>query len=151
MKVLLSLLMTISLPALAQAVCARTTATLREGPGTSFAAKWKVSKFMPFVRLEQKSGWMKLADMDGDIGYGRAVDFTTRFRCVAVKSNTAETRQGPGTQFPYGEFKTLDRYTPLKRHENKGSWVEVETDIGSRFWVQESKVWRPVHVQSVSF
>jgi hypothetical protein len=133
------------------AVCARVSTTLRKGPGPNFEKTWSVSKFMPFVKGEQKNGWLKLTDLEGEVHWGRASDFTTALRCVVVKQNSIETRQGPGPQFPYGDFKTIDRYTPLKRYESKNGWVEVENDLGIKSWVQESKVWHPVKIESVKF
>lgn len=136
----------------AQAVCTRSAMTvLRKGPGAKFDKTWVVSKYMPFLKLDMKSGWLKLQDMDGQVHYGRAADFSQSIRCVVVKSNTAETRQGPGTSFPYGDFKTLDRYTPLKRVGIDTGWVQVENDLGMKSWVQESKLWHPVKMQAVKF
>jgi SH3-like domain-containing protein len=134
-----------------QAVCARSTATLRKGPGSQFEKTWTVSKYMPFVVMEQKGAWSKLSDIDGEIHWALSSNFTRSFRCVAVKSNTVETRQGPGTQFPYGDLKTLDKYTPLKRYDSKNGWLEVENDLGQRVWVSENKVWKPIRVQTLSF
>lgn len=136
----------------AQAVCTRAgLTTLRRGPGLKFEKSWVVSKYMPFLRTDEKDGWLKLVDLDGEVHWGRSRDFTQAIRCVVVKSNTAETRQGPGPSFPYGEFKTLDRYTPLKRLNTEGTWVEVENDLGMKSWVAESRLWHPVRVESVHF
>lgn len=136
----------------AQAVCTRSAMTvLRKGPGTKFEKSWVVSKYMPFLKVELKNGWLKLQDVDGQIHYGRASDFSQSIRCVVVRVNTAETRQGPGTRFPYGDFKTLDRYTPLKRISMDGNWVQVENDLGMKSWIQDSKLWHPVKMQSVKF
>ena len=110
-----------------------------------------VTKYMPFMILEVKDGWLKVEDSEGQVHYGRSSDFTQKVRCVVVKANTADTRQGPGTKFPYGDFKTLDRYTPLKRLESKDGWIEVENDIGLKSWIQETKVWHPVKIQTLSF
>jgi SH3-like domain-containing protein len=142
----------VALPAYAQSVCSRSAVTvLRKGPGAKFDKSWVVAKYMPFLKLELKNGWIKLQDLEGQTHYGRAVDFTQSIRCVVIKSNTAETRQGPGTSFPYGDFKTLDRYTPLKRLNADNGWVEVENDLGLKSWVPESKVWHPVKVMGVKF
>jgi len=136
----------------AQAVCTRSSTTvLRKDPSSKAEKSWIVGKYMPFMILEIKSGWLKLEDLEGQKHYGRTSDFSQKFRCVVVKTNTAETRQGPGSKFPYGDFKTLDRYTPLKRLEAQDGWVQVENDLGLKSWVQENKVWHPVKVQTLSF
>lgn len=149
---LLGLSVTSFTQAHAQAVCTRSAMTvLRKGPGVKFEKSWVVSKYMPFLKLELKNGWLKLQDVDGQTHYGRAADFSQSIRCVVVKVNSAETRQGPSASFPYGEFKTLDRYTPLKRVGIDTGWVQVENDLGLKSWIQESKVWHPVKMQAVKF
>jgi SH3-like domain-containing protein len=140
------------LAAQAQAICTRSSVTvLRKNPSSKAEKSWVVTKYMPFLLLEVKNGWLKVEDLDGVQHYGRASDFSQKFRCVVIKSNTADTRQGPGPRFPYGDFKTLDRYTPLKRLDAHDGWVQVENDLGLKSWVQESKVWHPVKVQTLSF
>ena len=152
MKLALLFLVFTGWPAFSQAVCTRVPlATLRKGPGANFEKSWVVSKYMPFMRTDAKDGWLKLVDMDGEVHWGRSQDFTQRLRCVVVRTNTAETRQGPGTNFPYGDFKTLDRYTPLKRLDSQGAWVQVENDLGMKSWIPESRLWHPVKVEAVHF
>lgn len=141
-----------SWPALSQAVCAKSAMTvLRKGPGTKYEKSWVVPKNMPFMKLDQKGAWIKLSDLDGEVHWGSIYDFTQHVRCVVIKANTAETRQGPGSNFPYGDFKTLDRYTPLKRLANQGPWVQVQSDLGTKSWIHESKLWHPVKVEAVHF
>jgi SH3-like domain-containing protein len=142
----------LSSPVLGQAICTQSkNAILRTGPGEQFEKSWSVSRFMPFMKLDQKNNWLKLSDIDGEIHWGKAADFSTQLRCVVIKSNYADTHQGPGNSFPPVEFKTLDRFTPLKRIDAEGPWIKVESDNGIQFWVHESKLWRAVKVQSVKF
>jgi SH3-like domain-containing protein len=142
----------ICLVAHSEPVCVRAPWTaLRKGPGPKYDKSWTVPKYMPFLKLERKGEWLKLSDLDGEIHWGHIMDFTENFHCVVVKTNTAETRQGPGTKYPYGDYKSLDRFTPLKRLDVKDNWVQVESDTGMKFWVQESKVWRPVQIQTIHF
>lgn len=153
MKLVFAVLLALfSSTAFAQAVCTRVpSTTLRKGPGPKFEKSWTVTKYMPFLQVDSKDGWLKLVDMDGEVHWGRGQDFTRHLRCVAVRSNTTETRQGPGPGFPYGDFKTIDRYTPLKRLNSQGGWLEVENDLGMKAWVQESRIWHPVKVEAVHF
>jgi SH3-like domain-containing protein len=154
MKFILLLLLGLApgVAAQAQAVCTRSSVTvLRKDPSPKAEKSWLVGRYMPFLIVEIKNGWLKVEDLEGQKHYGRAVDFSQKFRCVVIKTNTAETRQGPGVRFPYGDFKTLDRYTPLKRLDAQNGWVQVENDIGLKSWVLETKVWHPVKVQTLSF
>lgn len=147
-----SLASVVSAPAYAQAVCSKSSVTvLRKAPNAKAEKSWVVTKYMPFMILEVKPGWLKLQDLEGQSHYGRAADFSQKFRCVVVKSSTAESRQGPGGKFPYADFKILDRYTPLKRLDAQDGWVQVENDLGLKSWVPESKVWHPVKVQTLTF
>jgi hypothetical protein len=107
---------------------------------------------MPFVRIDRKGRWYKLQDMDGQVHWGRSNQFTHKIRCVVVKAPRAVTHKEPNNRSPSAEgFKTLDRYTPLKRVDSDDAWIQVEDDLGQRSWIHESNLWSPVTVQSIHF
>jgi SH3-like domain-containing protein len=136
----------------AQAVCAKNYISLRAGPGTRHPVSWKVARNMPFLKLESKNGWNKVQDLEGEVHWARSGDLTTKTRCVVVKANVASLRMKPSmTASQPPELKTLDRYTPLKRLESDGEWIQVEAENGSKAWIHESNVWKPVIVNSFSF
>lgn len=153
MKFALVLLFSFLLPVLAQAqpLCARLNTTLRKGPGMQHPVSWKVAKNMPFLRLEKKSGWVKLQDLEGEVHWGKAGDLTNKFRCVVVKTNVAALHKEPNPTSPASDLKTLDRYTPLKRVNDMRDWLQVEDEAGHSSWIHESQVWKPVLVNSFSF
>lgn len=153
MKTRIVLLLFAVAPALASAqpMCARTASTLRKGPGTQHPVSWKVAKYMPFLRLERKSGWLKLQDLEGEVHWGKASDFTSNYRCVVVKTNVAALHKEPSQASPATDLKTLDRYTPLKRVGDQRDWLKVEDEAGRAAWIHESQVWKPVIVNSFSF
>lgn len=131
--------------------CAKAYITLRKGPGTQFPVSWKVARYMPFLKLESKSGWVKVQDLDGEMHWAAARDLNSTIRCVVVKSNVATLRRDPSATSPTVDLKTLDRYTPLKKLEAQGEWIHVEDETGRQAWIHESTVWKPVRIQSVNF
>lgn len=138
--------------AAAQAVCARGYISLRKGPSTNQPVSWKVARHMPFVKLESKSGWSKVQDLEGEVHWAKSDDLTSKNRCVVVKTNVASLRKEPSSNAPPPpEMKTLDRFTPLKRLENDGEWIQVEVENGLTAWIHESNVWKPVVINSFSF
>ncbi|MBX3020773.1 MAG: hypothetical protein KF799_03790 [Bdellovibrionales bacterium] len=145
------LLILFSCPLFAQPMCARGNVTLRKGPGTQHAVSWKVSKNMPFLRLERKKGWLKLQDLEGEVHWARASDLTSKTRCVVVKTNVAALHKEPSQNSPATDLKTLDRYTPLRRLDDNREWLQVEDEAGRKAWIHESQVWKPVVVNSFSF
>ena len=132
-------------------VCAKSQITLRKGPGEKSAISWRAAKYMPFMRIEKKSGWGKLQDLDGEEHWAKNSDLLTGIRCVVVKTNLAAFKKEPKQASVAMDLRTLDRYTPLKRLGNEGEWVQVEDETGRQGWVHENNLWKPVNVQSFSF
>ncbi len=135
----------------AQAVCAKGYISLRKGPSTQYAVSWKVARHMPFLKLESRSGWSKVQDLDGELHWARSADLSTKARCVVVKGNVAALRQKPSPNSALAEIKQLDRYTPMLRLEQAGEWMQVELENGLKAWIHESNVWKPVMVQAINF
>jgi SH3-like domain-containing protein len=135
----------------AEPVCSKTAVTLRKAPNAREAVSWKVGKNMPFLRLETKKGWAKLQDLEGEIHYARAVDFSSKTRCVVVKTNVAALHKDPVVSSAATDLKTLDRYTPLKRVNDNREWIQVEDEAGRLAWIHETQVWKPVKVNAFSF
>lgn len=138
--------------AFADSVCATRITTLRKGPGSQNPASWKVSRYMPFVRLQKKSGWTKVQDLEGEVHWVKSSDITSQIRCVAVKASVAVLHKEPNSTSPGASLKTLDRFTPLKRMDDeKLPWLHVEDEAGHVSWIHESQVWKPVTVNNISF
>lgn len=149
----LSLLSTQTLAATATGdpACAKTAITLRKGPGAQFPVSWRVARFMPFLKLESKNGWIKVKDFEGETHWALARDLSSSLPCVVVKSQVASLRKEPSASSPPAELKTLDRYTPLKKLQAEGEWLKVEDESGRQAWIHESNIWKPAKVQSVTF
>ena len=132
-------------------VCAKSYITLRKGPGEKNPVSWRVARYMPFMRIDRKSGWSKLQDLEGEEHWAKNSDLSTQIRCVVVKTSIATLRKEPNASAAPIEMKTVDRYTPFKRLGNDREWVQVEDETGRQAWVHEANVWKPVNVQSISF
>lgn len=132
-------------------VCAKSYITLRKGPGVKNPVSWKVARYMPFMRIDRKSGWSKVQDLEGDEHWAKNSELSTQIRCVVVKTSVATLRKEPNASAAPIELKTVDRYTPFKRLGNDREWVQVEDETGRQAWVHEANVWKPVNVQSISF
>ncbi len=136
-----------------QPVCAKSYISLRKGAGPQFPVSWKVAKYMPFLMLEKKNGWAKLQDLEGEIHFAKLTDLNTKDRCVVVKVNVAVLRQKPSNTAPPADLRTVDKYTPFMRieNENPSEWLEVMDESGSKAFIHENYVWKPVMVNSFSF
>lgn len=133
----------------AQPVCAKGYISLRKKPGGPIS--WKVATHMPFVRLENKNGWSRVKDLDGEEHWAQTKDLTKDINCVVVKAQVATLRESPSGNAPPAELKTVDRFTPLKKIEASGEWLHVEDENGRQSWIHEANVWKPAVIQTMSF
>lgn len=131
--------------------CAKSYLTLRKGPGPQFPVSWKVARFMPFLKLESKNGWVKVQDVDGETHWAQSRDLSTALHCVVVKTTVATLRKEPSTTAAPSDLKTIDRYTPLKRLESHGEWLHVEDEAGHQAWIYETNIWKPTKIQAMNF
>lgn len=136
----------------AEPVCVTSEkAILRKGPGTQFPVTWTVGQYMPFLRVSQKSGWTQVEDLDGAKHWVSSSNVSTRISCVVVRSKTAPLRQGPGPKTPSAEIAFADRYTPFKKLNRDGAWIELQDNFKGKFWIYETNVWIPVIKSKISF
>ncbi|MCC7402840.1 MAG: SH3 domain-containing protein [Bdellovibrionales bacterium] len=137
---------------LARALCVDAwEANLRKGPGGKYPVTWTVGKFTPLIKVDKSGGWTQVEDQDGEKHWVLSSLVTTAYQCVSVKEATANLRSGPGTTYPSLHYGSADKYTPFKRVDLKDDWYQVEDELGLRFWVHNSTVWRPVTVSRVGF
>ncbi len=150
MKILLILLICFS-ALQSSALCVTTDrANLRKGPGTSFKITWTVGKFMPLRKLERKGSWMKVQDVDNEIHWIQASAVSEAMSCVVVKSKTAVLRQAPSASAPPAELTVVDRYTPFKKLDRNGEFVQVANEF-DKFWIKDSAIWYPINKMVLSF
>lgn len=145
----LILLMLSGMGSFADPVCAKGYITLRKKPGG--VVSWKVATHMPFVRLENKNGWSRLKDLDGEEHWAQSKDLNKDISCVVVKAQVATLREHPTANAQPAEIRTVDRYTPLKKIDTNHEWIRVEDENGRQSWIHEANVWKPVQIQTMSF
>jgi len=127
-------------PALAQAMVSvdRPQVNLRTGPGTRFAAEWKLAAGYPLQVLDRRDGWLQVRDFEGDTGWVLA-RLTGRQPHVVVRVPVANMRGAPGTtarvvgRAEYGEV--------LRTLERRPGWLRVKRPGGPSGWVARQLVW----------
>ncbi|MCB9025762.1 MAG: hypothetical protein H6625_05560 [Bdellovibrionaceae bacterium] len=126
-------------------------ANLRIGPGQSFSVSLTVGKYTPLLEIGGEKGWYKVRYLDGSIHWVYNSLVSTRMKCVAVKTNKANLRTGPGTKFPFAAYQIADKYFPFKRINQKDDWYNLLDASGNKFWLHKSTLWRPQKVSTIKF
>jgi SH3-like domain-containing protein len=125
---------------------------LRAEPNSSAKITWVVGRYMPFVELERRGGWIKVRDLEGEVHWASASDLSTRDRCVVVRVLSAALRTGPSSDTPVADVPTVERYTAFKRLEaDPEDWYWVEDEAEGRYWIKANHVWRPTTVSHIGF
>ncbi|MGE0762431.1 MAG: SH3 domain-containing protein [Bdellovibrionales bacterium] len=137
----------------ARALCVSAYQTrLRAEPNAGAKITWVVGRYMPLAEIERRGGWYKVRDMDGDVHWALVSELSGRERCVVVKVRSAELRTGPGVKQPLADVQTVDRYTAFKRLEaDPENWYRVEDEVGNRYWIAATQVWRATTVSRIGF
>ena len=116
---------------------------LRSGPGTKYSVKWKYGSGFPLKVLEEKGGWLKVEDFEGDSGW-LYEKLTSRNGHMIVKvhknqNKKVNIRSGPSTKDKivgkayYGVvFKTI---------KQQNGWAHVKHDSGLEGWIKRSLLW----------
>jgi|SRR5210317_2177605 SH3-like domain-containing protein len=116
---------------------------LRSGPGTKYSVKWKYGSGFPLKVVQEKEGWLKVEDFEGDTGW-LYQKLTSRTGHMIVKVHKNENkkvniRSGPGTKYKvvgkayYGVvFKTI---------KQQNGWAQVKHDSGLEGWIKRSLLW----------
>ena len=141
--ILISLLFSVS-SALAKMVSVvGDNVNLRSGPGTSYPVKWKYGSGFPLKVLQEKGGWIKVEDFEGDSGW-LYEKLTSRNGHMIVKvhknqDKKVNIRSGPGTKYKivgkayYGVvFKTI---------KQQNGWAHVKHDSGLEGWIKRTLLW----------
>lgn len=134
------------------ALCVTThVANLRSGPGPKHKITWTVPKYTPLVEIRKTSGWYEVQDIDGEKHWVYGANVSRDMVCAAVKVPSSKLRNGPGAQSELADIRQVDRYTPFKRLDVSGDWVQVEASWGEIYWIHTDNLWRPVRVSRVDF
>ena len=113
-------------------------ANIRAKPDTQSDTLWQVEKYYPLLILEEKDGWDRIKDFEGDTGWVHAslLDATPT---VIVKVNNANVRTDAGTQ--YDIAFDANKGTPFRVLEKKGGWLKVQHADGDEGWIFGALVW----------
>lgn len=111
---------------------------------------------MPLLKIgeqrdKQKHNWLEVRDLDGEKHWVRSNAVSAKAVCVVVKSKSARLRQGPGKEHPLADLEAVDKFTPFKKLDREGEWVQIEDEYSGKYWVHEMNLWIPATRNSVSF
>ncbi len=125
-------------------------ANLRKGPGPNFKITWTVGKFMPLKKISRQGAWYKVEDVDNETHWIQVSAVSEVLSCVVVKARTAVLRQAATVSSTPAEFTVVDRYTPFKKLDRSGEYIQVANEYES-FWIKDSAVWYPVNKMTLTF
>lgn len=115
------------------------TATLWSQPGGKYAFETlKAPRHYPLSVLESRSGYLKVRDYNGQIGWV-TTDQVGPQRGVVVEVARVNIRKGPGKNYPI-LFKAFKGVTFRVLAEQKG-WLHVKHENGDKGWVVKSSTW----------
>ena len=111
---------------------------MRSGPGEKFAVMWELGTGFPLKVLDEQSGWYKVEDFEGDVGWVFE-SLVNRDPHLIVKKKRVNMRSGPGDDYRvigkahYGVvFETLTV---------KEGWAKVKHENGLSGWVSRGLLW----------
>lgn len=141
-----------SLHAVAEPVCITSArAKLHSGPGKNYPVSWLVGQHMPLLRIAKKGSWSQVKDLDGEVHWVSTSAISTNISCAVVKTKTAKLLKGPGSQFPPAEYASVEKYTPFRKVDRDGEWLQVRDEYQGEYWINESNLWMPVVRSKIAF
>jgi SH3-like domain-containing protein len=116
----------------------REAVNMRSGPGTNHAPMWRLPKDYP-LRVQQHRGrWLKVIDVEKDTGWVYA-PMTTKKPHHIVKSETANVRSGPGTNYhKVGQASFGEIVAPIAHRDG---WIKVRRTEGPSGWISRKLLW----------
>ncbi|MDB5036896.1 MAG: hypothetical protein JWQ35_424 [Bacteriovoracaceae bacterium] len=116
-------------------------ANLRKGPGLNFSLIMDAIPYTPLKKVSKKGGWYEVKDVDGKSAWVREDVVTTTYKCVVIKDEFANIRNGPGTKFPKSGAGMGEKYLSFRLLEEQKEWVKVEDLDGDQAWIHKPAVW----------
>ncbi|OQW50504.1 MAG: hypothetical protein A4S09_01545 [Proteobacteria bacterium SG_bin7] len=152
-RIVYSIFAVISFSVAADALCVNVPrVSLRSGPGPKYEETWRVGKYTPLKKKgESKNGWIPVADMDGKNHWVYGSSVTDEYECAAVKADFTVVRTVASETGALAPIRYVDRYWAAKKVRFEDDWMFLEDDFGNRYWIKESKLWRPVVYSQISF
>lgn len=129
---------------------------LHRQPGAKTPVSWIVGKNMPFLKIgeardKQRVRWFFVRDLDGAKHWIRASAVTDKYICAVTLRDRTPLREGPSADASEADFTSVEKYTPYKKIDRDGEFVQIEDDQNGQYWTHESNVWIPAMRSSVSF
>ena len=135
-------LIVLFIPLISHALCVNAPlANLRSGPGKKYKTVWQVYQYMPMEKISSLGNWYRVKDIDGYTEYVYKPLVTSRYRCAAVWSKTANIRTGPGIGYPEKFRENATEYDSFMVLKIKGSWVKVRSDYDQTGWISRGLLW----------
>jgi len=129
-------------PSWASALCVnQEKANLRFAPAVKAPKTWEVIRYTPLKKLAKKNGWYRVEDVDQKIHWVREDLVTSSFSCATIKSEFANLRKGPGTNFPKVKAGQGEKYLSFRVVKTKGRWIQLEDIEGDTVWAARENLW----------
>jgi SH3-like domain-containing protein len=142
MKLCLTIILSILLGAgnvYAETVAVKTNqAEIRNGPSSGSFVITLAPLYYPLIIRTEREGFYQVSDYLNKIGWISKANID-RIRTVIVKTESANVRQGPGTNNPV-VFRAKEGVT-FKIINEDGQWLQVEHESGMTGWVHGDLVW----------
>ncbi|MCC6138207.1 MAG: hypothetical protein IT287_06220 [Bdellovibrionaceae bacterium] len=124
---------------------------LKVKPDAKAKSSWVVGRYMPLVEIGRKGAFRQVSDMDGSKHWIHARHLTSKYNCVIVRSDTANLRLGPGTQYPQTDLSYVRKYAVFKKVDRDEEWIKVQDEFGQYHWMHEQTLWEPRLRTKVTF
>ena len=136
------LVLVLAVPSVAWGLCVNEEkANLRKGPSMKHPKTWEVIRYTPLKRLGKQGGWYHVEDLDGQKHWVREDLVTSSFACAAVKTEFANLRKGPGTNWPSAQVPRGEKYLSFRILQTKGRWLRLEDVEGDIVWAARENFW----------
>lgn len=116
-------------------------ANLRSAPDGKSKKTWTVYQFMPFQKVEEKGGWIKVKDADGDMHWVAKTVVSSDYKCAVVNVAKTPIREKPAAKAKETSISPVVKNYSFKVVEVKGEWVSVADEYGNAGWIPKKSLW----------
>jgi N-acetylmuramoyl-L-alanine amidase len=113
-------------------------ATVRAGPGNSYAQVGSVQQGKKYTPLKKEGGWYQLRLPTGTEGWVAMEVFTTKKSRLVFTLDKAEIRQGPGAH--YAIVAHVEPAIDVNILGTEGDWYHVQLQDGKKGYIRKELV-----------
>ncbi len=113
-------------------------ATVRAGPGNSYAQVGSVQQGKKYTPLKKESGWYQLRLPTGTEGWVAMEVFTTKKSRLVFTLDKSEIRQGPGSH--YAIVARVEPAIDVNILGTEGDWYYVQLQDGKKGYIRKELV-----------